>query len=462
MRAAVYCRISDDRRGLGLGVKRQLEDCLALTEQRGWTFAGAYTDNDVSAYSGKPRPKYRELLDAIDAGLVDCVVAWHPDRLHRSPVELESFITLVERTGVTIETVRAGEWDLSTPSGRLVARQLGSVSRYESEHKSERVRRALEQRADSGKAHGRRAFGWRRVYDEDGTSREVLDPTEADVIRDAAKRLLGGASLRSIAAELDASDVEPPGGPHWTASALRGVLLRERNAGRLVRHGEVVGVGAWERALDDDTYDQLVAVLRDPERRTATATAARYLLSGLGRCGVCGGRIRSSTTGKAEDRRPKYACENRCVARDRERVDEVVRAVIVERLARPDAADLFRADHGSEARAAAAEAAKLQERLDAAADSYAEGAITARQLDRITARLRPQIEAAEGKARVVDNAPVLVDIAGRPDAARIWDALPLARQRAIMDLLLTVTIEPTRKGRRSFDPRSVTIEWRHA
>ncbi len=32
-RAAIYCRISDDREGLGLGVKRQEEDCLALAER---------------------------------------------------------------------------------------------------------------------------------------------------------------------------------------------------------------------------------------------------------------------------------------------------------------------------------------------------------------------------------------------------------------------------------------------
>ncbi|MGH3495226.1 MAG: recombinase family protein, partial [Sciscionella sp.] len=108
MRVAVYCRISDDRRGLGRGVQRQLEDCAALATQRGWDVVGTYTDNDISAYSGKPRPKYRELLAAIGDQLVDVVVAWHPDRLHRSPVELEEFISLVERTGVTVETVRAG------------------------------------------------------------------------------------------------------------------------------------------------------------------------------------------------------------------------------------------------------------------------------------------------------------------------------------------------------------------
>src|SRR4051812_26648147 len=133
LRVATYCRISDDREGQALGVKRQAEDCDALAKARGWTVAGRFVDNDISAYSGKTRPGYAQLLDAVRGGLVDGIVAWHPDRLHRSPRELEDFLTLVEQHGVAVETVQAGHWDLSTPSGRMTARILGSVARGESE-----------------------------------------------------------------------------------------------------------------------------------------------------------------------------------------------------------------------------------------------------------------------------------------------------------------------------------------
>src|SRR5690606_41328328 len=124
-----------------------------------------------------------------------------------------------------------------------MARQLGAVPRYESEHKSERTKRALTQRAESRAPHGKRAFGWARVYDEHGRPRQVIEPTEADALSDAAKRLLAGQSLRSIAAHLEDSGIRAPGAKHWTASAVRNVLLRESNVSRLVRYGEVVGQG---------------------------------------------------------------------------------------------------------------------------------------------------------------------------------------------------------------------------
>src|SRR4028119_1489398 len=69
-RAAVYCRISDDRHGLGLGVERQREDCHALAGRNGWAIVGTFIDNDVSAYSGKPRPEYAALMAAVRAGAV--------------------------------------------------------------------------------------------------------------------------------------------------------------------------------------------------------------------------------------------------------------------------------------------------------------------------------------------------------------------------------------------------------
>ncbi len=58
---AIYARISRDPDGDMLGVTRQLEDCRAEAERRGWTVAEEYVDDDTSAYSGKERPEYARL-----------------------------------------------------------------------------------------------------------------------------------------------------------------------------------------------------------------------------------------------------------------------------------------------------------------------------------------------------------------------------------------------------------------
>jgi DNA invertase Pin-like site-specific DNA recombinase len=85
--AVIYCRISDDHEGAGLGVSRQEADCRDLAAARGWEVVAVYTDNDTSAYSGKPRPGYRA-MQAADRDEFQALIAWHTDRLHRSHVEL--------------------------------------------------------------------------------------------------------------------------------------------------------------------------------------------------------------------------------------------------------------------------------------------------------------------------------------------------------------------------------------
>ena len=130
--AAIYARISSDPEGDHLGVSRQIADCVTYAAHRGWPVYDTYVDDDRSAWSGKARPAYRRVLDAICAGEIDVVVIWHADRLHRHPRELEEYIEVCEPRGVATFACISGRVDLSNPDGRLVARMLGAVAAHES------------------------------------------------------------------------------------------------------------------------------------------------------------------------------------------------------------------------------------------------------------------------------------------------------------------------------------------
>lgn len=216
LRAAIYTRISLDRTGEGLGVERQQEDCEALARQHGYDVVASFSDNDISAYSGKKRPGYEAMLAMVKRGEADVVLAWHTDRLHRSLSDLEAYIEACEANGVSTVTVRAGELDLSSAAGRMVARMLGSVARHESEQKSERIRRARRQAAESGKAHGHLGYG----YDADN---RVIQ-AEALVIREVARRLLDGEPTNTVARDLNRRGVPTPGAGIWRWQQVRRIL----------------------------------------------------------------------------------------------------------------------------------------------------------------------------------------------------------------------------------------------
>lgn len=281
MNAAIYCRISEDREGSGLGVERQRQDCQAMAASRGWRVADCYVDNDISAYSGKPRPQYRRLLRDIEEGAIDAVVVWHLDRLHRQPKELEAFIELVERKNVALASV-SGQHDLGSPEGRLHARILGAVARMESEHKSRRIRRKKLEMAQQGRALG----GGPRPYGFTEDRMSVVEH-EADVLREVADRLLAGDSLRSVVLDLNARGDFTTEGKPWIGRSLKRVLLRARNVG-LIEHREGTFPAQWPAIFKVEQRTRLQALLNDPTRNRVRGRPVRQLLSGILRCGECG------------------------------------------------------------------------------------------------------------------------------------------------------------------------------
>lgn len=457
--AALYARISSDAEGQGLGVARQLKDCRAEAQRRGWQVVGEFVDNDVSATRSKRRPEYERMLEDVRGGRVGALVVWDVDRLTRTPRELEDIIDQADRHGLALASV-GGEIDLATPQGRLTARLKGSVARHETEQQSRRLKRKFQERAEAGKPHSFAAYGYRRR--EDGT--DELHPEQAETIRAAASLLLAGQSLRSVVAELNRQGSTSARGLPWSSTSLKQILVRERNAGHRTHLGQVIGRGEWPPIYDQGTHDRVVALLTDPSRRTSKGSTRRYLLTGIARCGRCGsndtvvnvGRI---TKGKRQP--PAYTCRA-CtkIRRKQEAVDEVVEAVIIARLSQPDALLALSRGDAAEVERAREQAEALTARLDLAADQYADGVLTGEQLKRITGKLRPQIDAA--RASIASNMPVpgVAGLVG-PDAAARWSAAPLEVKRTVIDMLCTVTILPSGPGK-PFAPESIQIEWRNS
>lgn len=301
--AAIYCRISDDREGEGLGVARQEEDCRALAKRLGWVVAGLYVDNDISAFKGKVRPDYRRLLEDIRTGAVDGLISWHPDRVHRSPRELEEFIDIVEAARILIATVQGGQYDLTTAAGRGNARIVGAVARMESEHKSERIRRKHEQLAKQGRRSGGsgRAFGYSveletptpnadgKVEGKKVVRKLTICEPEAKLIRDGARRVLAGESVRSVTRRWAKSGLKTSTGKAWIASGVRNVLNSARIAG-LREYEEEFYKANWPGVISREEWERLRALLSDPLRRT-NRIARKYLLAGLLHCSMCGQKL---------------------------------------------------------------------------------------------------------------------------------------------------------------------------
>jgi site-specific DNA recombinase len=476
-RAAIYVRISEDRHGTGQKVEDQETDCRRLAERLGLEVVEVYEDNDLTAHKGsrryKERPGYRDLLTAIRAGQVDAVLATETERLHRDSRELLDYIDACQPRDVPTYTVRAGNLDLSTSSGKMVAKILAAKAEHEIEIMKDRMHAARLHKVGRGEwVGGRRPFG----YERDG---RTVVAAEADALGWAAGQVLAGVSLNATVAKLNERGSTTSTGRPWTPTELRRVLLRPRNAGLTVHRGQVVGRAEWPAILDEDIWRGVCAMLGDPARRTNTTTARQWLLSGLARCGapvgdaICGSPVRSFSAGgrsRGRQLKPTYTCRTgKHVVRDAAALDEYIEAVIVERLSRPDAAELLAPDQTGDVAALHARDATLRARLDELGRLYGEDVIDAAQLAQGTAAIRAQREQITAQLGASSLGSVLAGVADAADPAKVWAGLDLSRRRAIVDVLVDVVILPTaHKGRRAgwragetyFDPASVQITWK--
>jgi len=459
--AALYARISADQDGQGAGVTRQLEDCRKLANDRGWTIASEYVDNDVSAYSGRRRPEYERMLADLRDGTVDAVIVYNLDRLTRRPAELEDFITVCNTAGVRDLATVTVDIDMGNDDGLFMARIFGAWAAKESGRRSARVRRKMQQNAQAGLPHGgsNRAFG----YERDGIT---VIQSEAAVIRVLVDRLLAGESLRSLAIWLDETGVRTVKGLTWRTPTLKGMLCSGRIAGLRELRGEVVAPAVWAPII---TVEQRDRVLRTFEAKRVSGRRAnrRYLLTGMLRCGKCGATLYSAP----RETTRRYVCKNgpdhsgcgrlTVVAGP---LEELIAAAVLLRLDTPALADALagRSSADEQHTALAVEVADDKERLDDLARSFADRQITMREL--LAARGSIEARIRDGE-RILAQATGTQALAGLVGAGQQlsskWSTLNLDRQAAIVRAVLDhAVIGVGVNGSRSLDPGRVQPVWR--
>jgi site-specific DNA recombinase len=453
VRAALYCRISEDPSGKEAGVTRQRADCEAYAKRQGWTVVDVFTDNNRSAYNGKLRPEYQRLIDGIQAHAFDVVVGYHSSRWHRDVLEHLQFAELLKAARIAWHTTSEGEIKLDNASDEAMASVRAVFNRMESAIKSTRLKRQKLEAAQQGRHNGGvRCFG----YEGDGmTVRE----SEAVEIRRLADAVIRGQSLRSLCLELNERGVKTVKGNPWSSAHLGRMLIRPRLVGVRAHKGKEY-TAQWPPILDTATWEAVEAILMNPARRSGgggrRGPTPTSLGTGIYRCGVCLEPKLRLGRGKARGR--IYRCGNIDVStttghvcRAADPLDAFIEGAVLELLSRPGAIEAMTAvidaeDDGLED--LARERATIRPRLDNAATLFAAGdidgdqfAIVSRTLNARDAEISAALAAASSRSAV----DVFLDA---DDVERVWDQLSMGQRRAVLSELLVVTVLPAPGGGR--------------
>jgi DNA invertase Pin-like site-specific DNA recombinase len=493
-----YARISADLRRDEHGVEDQHKVNRVTAERLGWTVIHEFTDNDKSAAKRDVvRDDFEAMLRALRAGNlpdgrpVRGTIVMAEDRLVRRPGDYERFVEAITHQDGRVYADQRGPKDLYSEDVESMGLFGAVIAKMEVRKMQRRMRNSHRARAERGQSvGGPRTFGWQE-------DRINLEPTEAALLRQAARDFIGGRSLYSIANEWRDNGVRTPRGNLWQQRTLKVALLKPRLCGYRELNGELVRdadgqpvAGEWAPILTPEEWAAVRAIVDARKghvvKRGGVVGALlapdyrehRYLLTGILRCGrpkedgtMCNAPLRVGRT--KQKGRHTYFCPGKSaggcggIGRRGDLVDEYISEAVLAKL--------------EERQLSASEEtpmwSKEEELRQAIANrDQASRRFAARQITPETYfDLLPQLEEEIGRLRAEKNrAEVAADTRRKrastdiADIRRRWylpetdGGLPISTKRTyVREAFHAVIVHPAGRGRAAFNPDLLEPIWRN-
>lgn len=304
---ALYVRVSTDEQVQhGFSIDNQKERLAAYCTSQGWADYRFYIDDGYTG-TNTDRPALQRMIRHIQEGKIKTVLVYRLDRLGRKQKDVLHLLEDVfDKNGVPFKSATE-PFDTSTPLGKAMLGILAVFAQLERDTIVERVTSGRRQRIRRGKWYGgREPFGYH--WNKETTTLEIV-PEEAALVREVYKRYLQGQSMSAIADWV----AERSKARKWSHVPIRDMLERPIYTGHLNLIGDLVE-GNHEVIIDMDTWQM---VQSERQRRIADLTpVGKYLLTGLLRCGVCGGTVvHLQLSQRGKYKYEYYACQRQHVRR---------------------------------------------------------------------------------------------------------------------------------------------------
>ncbi|MBF0342245.1 MAG: recombinase family protein [Magnetococcales bacterium] len=272
-----------------------------------------FVDEGHSAFSpANKRPGFTEMIAHCRKGGVDVILVHKLDRFSRNREESILFKSLLKRHKVAVKSITE-DFDSDTPQGFLLEGMIEVINQFYSMNLGTEVMKGLKENAERGFYNGGTApYGYRkRLVSEVPGKKQcklVLGPDEeVSTVREIFHlSVQEGLGARRIAEHLNKNGPPSPTGGHWHISSVYNILTQRAYIGDTVWNrkrdsktpkpkGEwVVTENTHPPIIDRETFDRRGnqakgRIISDHDRTDNVQRPVKHLLSGIIKCGSCGG-----------------------------------------------------------------------------------------------------------------------------------------------------------------------------
>jgi len=357
----LYLRVSTSRQAeKDLSIPDQRRQLTEFCEHRGWTIIAEYVEPGASATDDK-RPEFLRMIDGVASGLLiaDTVLVHSFSRFFRDAYKFEFYRRLLAKHSVEVVSITQELSD--DPMGEMLRQIVNLFDEYQSKENAKHVLRAMKENARQGFWNGSKPpYGYRTIavgVRADAVKKRLeIEPSEAKIVEEIFALCLQGNGIRSIADTLNSRGFRHRNGRRFNSSLVHQILTRSTYRG--IHHFNKKSAktktkkesSEWvslevPTIIAPDTFDRVQALLnaRRPTNTPPRIVNGPTLLTGLAKCGTCGGGM-TLRTGKG-GRYRYYTCNARategkgsCTGRNipMDRLDNLVLTELQEQIFKRD------------------------------------------------------------------------------------------------------------------------------
>jgi site-specific DNA recombinase len=285
-----YCQYarksSESKERQALSINDQKEELSEYCKRENVFVADSFKfEEEKTSYKPDKRPIFKRMIELIEAGHVQAVVTWKPDRLCRNPKEGGIIMQLLQdRKLLEIRTV--SENSVYTPDSDHLVLQIhfGMANQY-SRVLSSNVKRGLKHKANRGQYTSRPPLGY-EGFGEAPNKNIRPHQFEGPLIKEAFEMMATGMnSLQTIVEFLHKKGLKTKAGKKISKSHLQSIFNSPTYYGYFVQTGEL-HEGNFDPIVTKTLFDK--AQVGQRNRSKPKVHAWKPFLNGIVKCGECG------------------------------------------------------------------------------------------------------------------------------------------------------------------------------